>query len=146
MTATPDFAGDLKARIVALTPTEFPAVDIHIGKEQNVGGALEGGVVGERALFIKLVDDIPEDYDTSGSVRVPTFQLKHRADRTQDPNGTAALARMATLFDAMRTANPRAFTGGVSGRTYVEVWPRTGPRLLEEHYVVMDVTLALDDP
>lgn len=137
--ATGSFSGGLDVR--------FPAADTFIGKELLVGGAYaDGRAVAERALFIKLVDDVPLDYDEAGSVREPTFQLKHRADRTVDGDAAAALLRMTQLFDRMRSVSPRSFTGAVSGREYVEAWPRTGPRLLEEHYVVMDVTVALDDP
>ena len=133
---TPAVEADLIAKITALLPAEFPAARVFSDAEESVGAAVD-----EHATFVKFSDQVADDYDGNGAVRVRTYQVKHRFDRTPDRKGAAALARMAKLYDTLHKLGPWT---GTSGTDYIDIEARTFPRLLEETYVVMDVSVWLD--
>lgn len=134
--ATPAFMTDLKAKITALLPTDFPADRVFVGKERPVGGE-----VLEEATWLRFVDEVPEHYDATGSIRAFTVQVKHRFNKQADREGAAAHARMWLLFDA---ANKLGQWTGASAAVYLDLVARSSPAMVEDQYVVMDLTVWHD--
>jgi hypothetical protein len=135
-TSIPPFEKDLVDLITTELPNDFPPARLSIGGEPPVGGKFA-----EEHTSIRFIDDVPQDYDAVGAVHGFTCQIKHRWDRAKDPEGIDAEARMRRLYEALRMYG--AWTG-VSGATYMDILCRTFPRMVEEHYVFMDVTIDSD--
>jgi hypothetical protein len=134
---TPDVAADLRAKIVALAAAggfgaDFPDAQVAVDAEDR-----PGGLVAEGCTRVKFSDEAREQFDVDALVRAQTFQVKKRANLTLDPKAAAAKAAMIKLHDA---ANLIGAWTGASGTVYVDLVARTFPRILEENYVVMDLT------
>lgn len=135
---TPNTSADLIAKITAVDASDFPS-----GKVYAEGEDAPGGTIAEVGTWVKFATEEADDYDYDGAIRTHTFQVKRRADPTQDPKAASARAAMIRLYDALYKIG--AWTGA-SGAKYLDVWCATFPRVLEEQYVVMDVCVQFDTP
>jgi hypothetical protein len=109
---------------------------VFVGKERPAGSE-----VAEESTWLRFVDEVPEHYDATGSLRPFTVQVKHRFNKQVDPEGALASAKMWRLFDA---ANKLGQWTGASSAVYLDLMARSSPTPIEDQYVVMDLTVWHD--
>jgi hypothetical protein len=116
---------------------DFPSDRVFEGGEESGGLAVASGT------WVKFVSEVADDYDKDGAVRAHTFQVKRRADRSDDRDAKKARAAMTKLYDVLHKLGPWT---GASTAAYLDLQCRTFPMILEDNYVVFDVVVVFDTP